>query len=124
MLGGGMRQVGLLCAAARVAVDTMVERLAEDHENARRLAEGVADALPGALDPATVETNMVFIDTGPFEADTIVRAMADDGVLVGGFSPTRIRAVTSKEVDRAGIDRAIASFARAVGAGAEVALAG
>ena len=124
MLGGGMRQVGLLCAAARVAVDTMVERLAEDHENARRLAEGVAEALPGSLDPSTVETNMVFIDTGRFDADSIVRAMADDGVLVGGFSPTRIRAVTSKEVDRAGIDRAIESFARAVGVGPAVAVAG
>jgi len=67
---------------------------------------------------------MVFIDTGRFDADSIVRAMADDGVLVGGFSPTRIRAVTSKEVDRAGIDRAIESFARAVGVGPAVAVAG
>ena len=124
MLGGGMRQVGLLCAAARVAVDTMVDRLADDHENAHRLAEGVANALPGSLDPSTVETNMVFIDTAPFDADTIVRAMADDGILVGGFSPTRIRAVTSKEVTREGIDRAIASFAKAVGSRTAVAVAG
>src|SRR5256885_4214371 len=52
MLGGGMRQVGLLCAAARVAVDTMVERLAEDHQNAQVLAPGIADALPRSVDPA------------------------------------------------------------------------
>src|SRR5512143_125796 len=58
MLGGGMRQVGLLCAAARVAVDTMVDRLADDHANAKRLAEGLADALPGSVDPEAVETNM------------------------------------------------------------------
>jgi threonine aldolase len=125
MLGGGMRQVGLLCAAARVAVDTMVERLADDHENARRLAEGLAEALPGSVDPSTVETNMVFIDTGRLAADAIVRAMADEGVLVAGFGPTRIRAVTSKEVDRAGIDRAIAAFANAVAGSREtVAVAG
>ena len=114
MLGGGMRQVGLLCAAARVAVDTMVDRLADDHANARRLAEGFAEALPGSIDPATVETNMVFIDVGPHDPEAIVAAMDADGIRVASFGPTRIRAVTNKEVDRAGIERAIASFAKAV----------
>jgi threonine aldolase len=115
MLGGGMRQVGLLCAAARVAVDTMVDRLAEDHENAKVLANGFADAAPGSVDPSTVETNMVYIDLPGRDVDAIVRSMWDDGVRVAALGPTRIRAVTSKEVDRAGIERAIASFARAVG---------
>jgi threonine aldolase len=114
MLGGGMRQIGLLCAAARVAVDTMVERLAEDHVHARALANGFADALPGSVDPATVETNMVYVDLPETDTDRIVRSMWDDGVQVAALGPTRIRAVTSKEVDRAGIDRAIAAFARAV----------
>jgi len=114
MLGGGMRQVGLLCAAARVAVDTMVDRLAEDHEHARLLARAFADALPGSVDPSTVETNMVYIETGERDPETIVRAMWADGVRVASLGPSRIRAVTNKEVDRAGIDRAIASFARAV----------
>jgi threonine aldolase len=114
MLGGGMRQVGLLCAAARVAVDTMVDRLAEDHENARVLADGFADAAPGSVDPATVETNMVYIDLHGREAEGIVRSMWEDGVRVAALGPTRIRAVTSKEVDRAGIERAVSSFARAV----------
>jgi threonine aldolase len=115
MLGGGMRQVGLLCAAARVAVDTMVERLAEDHENAKVLANGFADAAPGSVDPTTVETNMVYIDLPGRDVDAIVRSMWDDGVRVAALGPTRIRAVTNKEVDRAGIDRAITSFAGAVG---------
>jgi threonine aldolase len=115
MLGGGMRQVGLLCAAARVAVDTMVDRLAEDHENARALANGLADAAPGSVDPSTVETNMVYIDLPGRDVDAIVRSMWDDGVRVAALGPTRIRAVTNKEVDRAGIERAITSFARAVG---------
>lgn len=114
MLGGGMRQVGLLCAAARVAVDTMVDRLALDHENAQVLAHGFADALPGSVDPSTVETNMVYIDVDARETDGIVRSMWDEGVRVAALGPSRIRAVTSKEVDRAGIDRAISAFARAV----------
>jgi len=116
MLGGGMRQVGLLCAAARVAVDTMVERLADDHENARVLAEGFADAAPGSVDPSAVETNMVYVDLPGRDVDAIVRSMWDDGVRVAALGPTRIRAVTNKEVDRAGIDRAVISFARALGA--------
>ena len=113
MLGGGMRQVGLLCAAARVAVDTMVDRLAEDHENARALAEGFADAAPDSVDPSTVDTNMVYVDLPGRDADAIVRSMWDDGVRVAALGPTRIRAVTNKEVDRPGIERAIASFAAA-----------
>jgi threonine aldolase len=114
MLGGGMRQIGMLCAAARVAVDTMVERLADDHENAQVLAHGFADALPGSVDPAEVETNMVYVDLPGLGVDAIVRSMWDEGVRVAALGPTRIRAVTSKEVDRAGIDRAIAAFAHAV----------
>jgi threonine aldolase len=115
MLGGGMRQVGLLCAAARVAVDTMVERLADDHENAQVLAHGFADALPGSVDPSTVETNMVYIELPGHDVEAVVRSMWDEGVRVASMGPTRIRAVTSKEVDRAGIDRAISAFAQAVG---------
>lgn len=114
MLGGGMRQVGLLCAAARVAVDTMVDRLADDHDNAQRLAHGFADALPGSVDPSAVETNMVYIDTTGRDPEAIVRSMWEDGVRVASLGPSRIRAVTNKEVDRAGIERAIAAFAHAV----------
>jgi threonine aldolase len=123
MLGGGMRQVGLLCAAARVAVDTMVERLADDHENAQLLAHGLAAALPGSVDPAEVETNMVYVDLPGRDVDAIVRSMWDEGVRVAALGPTRIRAVTSKEVDRAGVDRAITAFSRAV-RGAPVGAAG
>jgi threonine aldolase len=114
MLGGGMRQVGLLCAAARVAVDTMVERLADDHENAQLLARGFADASPGSVDPAEVETNMVYVDLPGLDVERVVRSMWDEGIRIAALGPTRIRAVTSKEVDRAGIDRAIAAFAHAV----------
>ena len=115
MLGGGMRQVGVLCAAARVAVDTGVERLAEDHANARLFAEGCADALPGSVDPACVETNMVFVDMGPRrDVDSVVEAMRADGVLVATARPRTFRAVTHRDVSRAGVERAVASFRRAV----------
>ncbi len=114
MLGGGMRQVGVLCAAARVAIDTGVERLAEDHANARRLADGFADVVPGSVDPSVVETNMVFVNLDVSETDRIVDAMATDGVLVASAAPGVIRAVTHRDVSADGIERAIASFARAV----------
>ena len=114
MLGGGMRQVGVLCAAARVAIDTGVERLAEDHENAMRLACGFADALPGSVDPSTVDTNMVFTDVGDRDVEAVVDAMAADGVLVASSGPTTFRAVTHRDVTRDGAERAVSAFARAI----------
>lgn len=114
LLGGGMRQVGVLCAAARVAIDTGAERLAEDHANARRLADGFAEALPGSVDPADVETNMVFASVGDRDVQAVVGAMAGDGVRVAAVSGRRLRAVTHRDVDADGIERAIAAFARAV----------
>jgi threonine aldolase len=117
LFGGGMRQVGVLCAAARVALETSVERLSEDHDNARRLAVGFAEALPGSVDLGTVAANMVFVAVGEGrDADAVVDAMAADGVLVAVAFPGIIRAVTHRDVDEAGIDRAISSFARAAGA--------
>ena len=115
MLGGGMRQVGVLCAAARVAVDSGIERLAEDHANARLFAEGCADVLAGSVDPACVETNMVFVDVGPGrDVDAVVEAMRADGVLVASARPRTFRAVTHRDVSRSGVERAVASFRRAV----------
>ena len=114
LFGGGMRQVGVLCAAARVALDTGVERLAEDHANARRLAEGWEDALPASVDPTRVETNMVFAAVGTERCDRVVEALAAEGVMVAAATQSTIRAVTHRDVSGAGIDRAIRAFARAV----------
>jgi threonine aldolase len=97
-LGGGMRQVGVLAAAGLYALDHHVERLAEDHEHARLLAERLG------VDPATVETNMVVVDDVP--APAVAEAAKAQGVLVGQVSDRRIRLVTHLDVDRAGIDRA------------------
>lgn len=107
MLGGGMRQVGVLCAAARVAVDTMVDRLAEDHANARRLAEGIAEIWPGAVNPAEVETNILYVDTGDRAAESVATELQRYGVMVGQMGARSIRCVTHKDVDAAGIERAL-----------------
>jgi threonine aldolase len=97
-LGGGMRQVGVLAAAGLYALDHHVERLAEDHEHARLLAERLG------TDPAAVETNMVVVDDVP--APAVAAAAKAQGVLVGQVSDRRIRLVTHLDVDRAGIERA------------------
>jgi threonine aldolase len=97
-LGGGMRQVGVLAAAMQYALDHHLERLAEDHEHAKLLAERLG------VDPATVETNMVVVQGVP--AAAVAEAAKAQGVLVGQVSADRIRLVTHLDVDRAGIDRA------------------
>jgi len=97
-LGGGMRQVGVLAAAGRYALDHHVERLAEDHEHARLLAERLG------VDPATVQTNMVVVDG--VAAPAVAEAAKAQGVLVGQVSASRIRLVAHLDVDRAGVERA------------------
>lgn len=114
MLGGGWRQAGVLAAAARVAVDTMVDRLADDHANARRLAEGFAEVLPGCVDPGGIETNIVFIDVGDRDAFEIVGRLWSSGVRMLPYSPHVIRGVTSYEVSAADIERAISAFRNAI----------
>jgi threonine aldolase len=113
MLGGAMRQSGIVAAAGLYALDHHVERLADDHARARRLAEGLA-ALPGVeLDPATVETNIVVFAVP--DAATFAAALAAEDVEMSQFGPTRMRAVTHLDVDDEGIDRALAAAARALG---------
>jgi threonine aldolase len=113
-MGGAMRQAGIIAAGGVYALRHHVERLAEDHAHARRLAEGLA-ALPGIkLDPASVETNLVFFDlTGSLDAPTAIERLLAHGVRMGALGPRTIRAVTHLDVSTAGIERALAA-ARAV----------
>jgi threonine aldolase len=97
-LGGGMRQAGVLAAAALYALDHHVERLAEDQEHARLLAKRLG------VDESTVETNMVVLDDVP--APLVAEGAKAQGVLVSQVSARRIRLVTHLDVDRAGIERA------------------
>jgi threonine aldolase len=112
-IGGAMRQAGIIAAACLYALDHHVERLAEDHENARALAEGLAELAAIDLDPATVETNIVWFDVrGRISAPDLAAALEDRGILIGAFGPTRMRAVTHLDVDRDDIDTALQVIAR------------
>jgi threonine aldolase len=104
ILGGGMRQAGILAAAGLIALEEMPQRLEEDHVKAKLLAEGIAK-LPGiALDPTTVATNIVIFDikeTGLTVADYVAQSK-EQGVLLCGVGGTRIRVVTHTRGLRAG----------------------
>lgn len=115
--GGALRQAGIVAAAGLHALDQHVERLAEDHANARLFAERIAE-IPGViLAPASVETNLVFFDVG--ESGLAAREIADRllarGVRVGVESPTRMRAVTHLDVAREDVERAAVALATVVG---------
>ena len=97
-LGGGMRQVGVLAAAGLYALDHHLERMAEDHEHARLLAEACGS------DPALTETNIVVVDVP--DAPAVVAAARDQGVLVGAVGPTKVRMLTHLDVDRADVEQA------------------
>lgn len=103
MVGGGMRQAGVLAAAALHALQHHVERLAEDHANARRLAEGLA-GLPGVQIEAP-QTNIVFVDIAPDRAAGLVERVREAGVLCTGLY--RLRLVTHLDVSAAQIDQAV-----------------
>jgi threonine aldolase len=114
MLGGGMRQAGVIAAAGVVALESMVDRLADDHANARLLAEGIAK-LPGArIDPERVRTNIVIFDVD--DAPAFQRALRKAGVLTTGFGPTRVRMVTHYGIERPDIEEALARMRDAVAA--------
>jgi threonine aldolase len=110
MLGGSMRQAGVVAAAALYALDHNVERLAEDHENARALADGLAQIDGISVDPAAVETNIVIFEVR--DAPGVVAQLAGAGVDMGSVGPRQVRAVTHLDVDRGGIDRALAAVRR------------
>lgn len=99
-LGGGMRQAGVLAAAALYALDHNLTRLAEDHANARALAEQVAARAPELADPDQVATNIVIIDTGRHRAREVQAAVAADGVAISAVGTHLARAVTHLDVGR------------------------
>lgn len=109
MHGGGMRQVGILAAACLVALDTMIDRLADDHSNAKRLAEGIFEMRPEAIDPGGVETNIVLFDCEPagVSPGELVGLLAERGVRCLPHQPGRIRFVTHKDVSAGDIEYAL-----------------
>lgn len=111
-LGGGMRQAGVIAAAGLVALRTMVERLAEDHERARELAEAVAERWPEAgCEPETVRTNVVTWRHSRPRA--VLDHLKTEGVLAGTIAPGVLRLVTHHDVDDQGVERARKALAGA-----------
>lgn len=114
-LGGAMRQAGIIAAGALHALEHHVDRLAEDHANARRLAAGLAGIEGIVIDPATVETNLVYFSLAPraaLDGSRFCDALRAQGVRMGALGPNLVRAVTHLDVDGADIDAAIAAVAR------------
>jgi len=108
--GGAMRQAGVIAAAALYALDHHVERLADDHANAKRLAAGLAMLDGIALDPATVETNLVYFALAPgvaLDAKTLCERALARGVRVGAMGPRLVRAVTHLDVSAPDVDVAV-----------------
>ena len=109
MLGGGMRQAGIIAAAGIVALTEMVDRLAEDHANARRLAEGIA-RIPGlATDQARVQTNILYVDLADrrFPDQEFMARLKKRGVLLSHTGPARFRMLTHHGIGAAEIDAAL-----------------
>jgi threonine aldolase len=117
LYGGAMRQAGVLAAAALVALEQNLDRLADDHANARALAETVAAAVPGSVDPGAVDTNMVLLDSGPFGTDGpgLVERLEELGVLAADTDPDRVRLVFSYEVSASYGERAAKAVVAAAG---------
>lgn len=109
LLGGGMRQVGILAAACHVALDKMIDRLPEDHETARLLARGLAKLPHIKVDPAQTKTNMVFFDSAlpQLDRNTLQQKLQENGILVGIEQRLGIRAVTHYGISNADIDEVL-----------------
>ena len=97
-LGGAMRQAGVVAAAGLHALEHHVERLTDDHVNARRIAEIVADAGPEAVDPDEVETNIVYVSTGEQPAAEVSERLADEAILINPMGASVLRIVTHLDV--------------------------
>ncbi|HXR64328.1 MAG TPA: low-specificity L-threonine aldolase [Ktedonobacteraceae bacterium] len=120
LLGGGMRQAGILAAAGIVGLEQMVERLAEDHENSKLLAQGLADYPQIEIQPTRVVTNIVVFSLrdaagqilGKAETDLFISKSREQGVLIGAISDEKIRAVTHYGIDSADIKSALSAIRR------------
>ena len=117
-VGGGMRQAGVLAAAGIVALEEMVDRLAEDHANARLLAEAIA-GIPGLeIDPETVQSNIVIFEvvTPDLAPAAVSSRLAEEGVRINPIEGRRLRAVTHYGIERTHVEQAIQALQKVMGA--------
>jgi threonine aldolase len=115
MLGGGMRQAGIIAAGALHALEHHRTRLVTDHANARALAEGLGGLDGVRIDPDSVETNIVLFDVTAMPAGQLVAALAEAGVAVLATGPDQIRAVTNLTVGPEDIVQAVATIRQLLG---------
>lgn len=118
MLGGGMRQAGVLAAAGLIALERMTKRLVDDHGRAKRLMEGLKQVKGLVLDAGSASTNMVYFDLKDevkLSVDQIVEGMKRRGILVDWAGPRRFRLVTHFWVDDAGVEKTIKAFSEILG---------
>ena len=108
VVGGGMRQAGILAAAGIIALKQHVERLAEDHDNARRLAEGLAKIPALGVDPSSVQTNMVFCKVAEKDMRPLQQRLKANGILIGSGNPLRL--VTHLDVSASDVEKVVAGF--------------
>jgi threonine aldolase len=112
MLGGALRQSGIVAAGCLYALDHHIDRLAEDHEHARLLAEGLAELPSVGIDPAAIETNIVIFEVP--DAPALVRSVADE-VELQAVDAHRVRAVTHLDIGTADIETTLAVLRLALG---------
>lgn len=114
VVGGGMRQAGVLAAAGIVALNQMIDRLADDHANAKKLAEGLARMQGLNIDPDGIKTNIVYfeITREDLPAIALEKHLSDEGVKVSAFGPRRLRAVTHYHISAEDIDYALDAFSK------------
>jgi threonine aldolase len=115
MLGGGMRQAGIIAAAGIIAIEKMVDRLKDDHANAKMLASGLAK-LGVPVDPATVQTNILIYDVSGLgvNADTWVSSLSEYGIKFGAVDAKRVRMVTHRGVEKDDIEYTLNVAAKVV----------
>ncbi len=117
VLGGGMRQAGVLAVAGILALTQMVDRLEEDHGHARIFAEGIAELNGIIINPDDIRTNIVFFDIDPIKilpAEAFVRQLEEKGVRIIQLGPCRLRAVTHRMINRSDIDEALTAIKKVI----------
>jgi threonine aldolase len=117
MFGGGMRQVGIIAAAGIYAIEHHLERLKEDHQNAKRLAVGLKEFKGVSIDPRHVETNIVIFDiaNAGMTAAQVAEPMKKEGVLIHAFGKTQIRLVTHLDISAEDIEKVLKIFEKVLG---------
>ena len=107
MLGGGMRQAGIFAAAGVVALDTMVDRMSEDHNNAKTLAQGIAEIDGLQVEPNMIKTNIVIVEVLAKPITKFISDLKDKGLLVSHADTNRVRLVTHYGIEESDISKAL-----------------